>query len=215
MLGSDGFERVDDRLLGLGLDHCGTSIHTKKKRGRNPTSFNYNFICKQTIPIPAQTCNHNTNPQVSVSTGSPQEMDNWVLSQVSLTKKRGDSLRNRPSLLDVSYTRSAYLTTRLTSLPGTQMALTTVLPQATWQRRPRRQLHLLVGGVAGDVDAATDLAEHLYDDLHRVLDGLGQVKLGPGGGVGVALTAERLMPQLIGPERQMGARTLTISLATP
>lgn len=39
VLGSDGLERVDDRLLGLGLDHCGTSIHTKKKRGRNPTSF--------------------------------------------------------------------------------------------------------------------------------------------------------------------------------
>ena len=73
VLGSDGLERVDDRLLGLGLDHCGTSIHTKKKRGRNPTSFNYNFICKQTIPIAAETCKHSTNLQVSVRTASPQE----------------------------------------------------------------------------------------------------------------------------------------------
>ena len=69
----DGLERVDNRLLGLGLDHCGTSIHTKKKRGRNPTSFNYNFICKQTIPIAAETCKHSTNLQVSVRTASPQE----------------------------------------------------------------------------------------------------------------------------------------------
>jgi hypothetical protein len=73
VLGSDGLERVDDRLLGLGLDHCGTSIHTKKKRGRNPTSFNYNFICKQTIPIPAETRKCHRNPQVSVPTASPQE----------------------------------------------------------------------------------------------------------------------------------------------
>ena len=73
VLGGDGLERVDDRLLGLGLDHCGTSIHTKKKRGRNPTSFNYNFICKQTIPIAAETCKHSTNLQVSVRTASPQE----------------------------------------------------------------------------------------------------------------------------------------------
>ena len=76
-------------------------------------------------------------------------------------------------------------------------------------------LHLLVGGVAGHVDAATDLAENLDDDLHRVLDGLGQVILGPSGGVGVALAAECLMPQFIGQNGQMGARTLTISLATP
>ena len=67
-------------------------------------------------------------------------------------------------------------------------------------------LHLLVGGVAGDVDAAADLAEHLYNDLHRVLDGLGQVELGPGGGVGIALAAERLMPQLVGPERADGGK---------
>ena len=76
VLGSDGLERIDNRLLGLGLDHCGTSIHTKKKRGRNPTSFIYNFICKQTIPIPANTCKHNANPQVSVPTASPQEYNN-------------------------------------------------------------------------------------------------------------------------------------------
>ena len=76
-------------------------------------------------------------------------------------------------------------------------------------------LHLLVGGIAGNVDAAANLTEHLNDDLHRVLDGLGQVELGPGGGVGIALAAERLMPQLVGPERADGGKELTISLATP
>lgn len=67
-------------------------------------------------------------------------------------------------------------------------------------------LHILIGGIAGNVDAAADLAEHLDHDLHRVLNGLGQVELGPGGGVGVALAAECLVPQLVGPERTDGGK---------
>mgnify|MGYP006962768273 CR=1 FL=1 len=84
------------------------------------------------------------------------------------------------------------------------MALTTVLPS----------VHLATATSAAacisslEASRATSmrprLAEHLHDNLHRVLDGLGQVELGPGGGIGVALAAECLMPQLIGQNGQMG-----------
>ena len=79
--------------------------------------------------------------------------------------------------------------------------------QATMARIPSGSYGMpqrLIGGIAGHVDAAADLTEHLDDDLHRVLNGLGQVELGPGSGVGVTLAAEGLVPQLVGPKRADG-----------
>ena len=78
--------------------------------------------------------------------------------------------------------RKVYLTTRLTSLPGTQMALTTVLPSS----------HLATAASAAACISSLEASR--------------ATSMGPGGGVGVALAAECLVPQLVGPERADGGK---------